>query len=73
MSLFSAWIILSLLGLALLWGWDRQMELNDLKKELTEYLGDLEVARDISEPHLRVHFAATASHIKFIIKNHFKI
>ena len=73
MSEFTVWIFLSLLGLALLWGWDRHMELKDIEKELKEYLGDLEVARDVSEPSLRVHFVATISQVKSLIKRHFKI
>jgi hypothetical protein len=73
MSDFSIWIILAMFGLALLWGWDQHMELKDIEKELKEYLGDLEVARDISEPHLRVHFAATISQVKSLIKRHFKL
>ena len=73
MSEFTVWIFIAFFSLAILWGWDRHAELKDVEKDLKEYLGDLEVARDVSEPRLRVHFAATISQIKQLIRKHFKL
>lgn len=52
---------------------DRHLCLKDLEKDLKEYLGDLLVARDCSEGQVRVHYQATVSGIKSLIRRHFNL
>lgn len=55
-----------------IWGLDRQLCLNDLKKDLGIMLADFETARDLAEGRVRVHYQATVVAIKTLYRNHFK-
>ena len=59
------------LGLAV-FAVDRHLILKQVETDLKDYLGDVLVARDSTEPPLRVHFEAQVVAIKTLIRKHFK-
>ena len=52
---------------------DRHFWVKEIEKDLLMYLGDVEVARDASEPPFRVHFNAQVFAIKSLIRKHFEL
>ena len=51
---------------------DRHLCLKDVEKDLKLMLGDFLVARDCSEGRIKVHYQATVSAVKQLIRTHFK-
>ena len=56
-----------------LWGADCYLCLKEVERDLKEYLGDLLVAHDACHYPMRVHYAATISAVKSIIRKNFKL
>ena len=54
------------------WGADRQLCLNDVEKDLKLMLGDFMIARDLSSDQIKVHYQATVSTVKSLVRRHFK-
>ena len=65
-------VLVALSVVLLIWGADRHLCLKDVEKDLKLLLGDFLVARDCSEGHVKVHYQATVSALKSLIRNHFK-
>lgn len=63
----AAFVILTLFAV------DRHFCLKDAERDLKEFLGDLEVARDLSSDAARVHYTATVSATKALIRRNFKL
>jgi hypothetical protein len=51
---------------------DRHLCLKDVEKDLKLTLGDFLIARDLSSDQVRVHYQATVSSLKSLIRRHFK-
>jgi len=52
---------------------DRHLCLKDVERDLKEYLGDIEVARNCCHFAIRIHFDAQVYAIKALIRRHFKL
>ena len=67
------WIVVIVFVLLAIFAADRYLWVKEIEKDLKEYLGDVLVARDVSEPPFRVHFDAQVSSLKLLIKKHFTL
>ena len=65
------WIVVVVFVLLVMFAADRYFWVKELEKDLKEYLGDVQVARDSSEPPFRVHFEAQVLALKHLIRKHF--
>jgi hypothetical protein len=64
--LFIAFLVVAVFGI------DRHLCLKDVEKDLKLYLNDLSVARDLAEGSVKVHYQATVSAVKTLIRIHFE-
>ena len=51
---------------------DRHLCLKDVEKDLKLMLGDFMIARDLSSDQTKVHYQATVSAVKSLVRRHFK-
>lgn len=65
-AIIAAFVILILLLI------DKHLYLKDVEKDLKLTLGDFLVARDLSSDQVRVHYQASVSSLKSLIRRHFK-
>lgn len=66
-------IFVGVIVILIIWGADRHLWVKEIEKDLKNYLGDVEVAREVSEPPVRVHFNAQVFAIKTLIRKHFEL
>jgi hypothetical protein len=65
------WIVVIVFVLLAIFAADRYLWVKEIEKDLKEYLGDVQVARDSSEPPFSVHFEAQVLALKHLIRKHF--
>lgn len=65
-AIIAAFVVLILLLI------DKHLYLKDVEKDLKLTLGDFLVARDLSSDQVRVHYQASVSSLKSLIRRHFK-
>lgn len=66
-------IFVGVIVILIIWGADRHLWVKEIEKDLKNYLGDVEVAGEVSEPPVRVHFNAQVFAIKTLIRKHFEL
>ena len=71
MSLVDWDVFILFLG-CFVWGLDRHWCLKDIEKDLRVYLHDLKVGQSLAEGPIRIHYQATVSSVRTLIRNHFK-
>ena len=67
-----AFVIIAAFVILALFAIDRHFYLKDVEKDLNLLLGDFLIARDLSSDQVRVHYQATVSSLKSLIRRHFK-
>ena len=67
-----AFVIIAAFVILALFAIDRHFYLKDVEKDLKLTLGDFLIARDLSSDQVRVHYQATVSSLKSLIRRHFK-